>query len=59
MLTTNQMTFWNVGRSPRPIRLIHIRIMAIGCKRIESNISKSSFMGCSSRLHRFARLRSL
>jgi hypothetical protein len=25
----------------------------MGCKRIDSKISKSSFMGCSSRLHRF------
>jgi hypothetical protein len=33
--------------------LTHIRIIAIGCKIIDNKISKSSFISCSSRLHRF------
>jgi hypothetical protein len=39
--------------------LIHIRIMAIGCKRIESTISRKSFMLRLFWLASLLRLRSL
>jgi len=41
--TMNQTTFWVEVRSPRPRRFTHIRIIAMGCKTIESRISKKSF----------------
>ena len=44
ILTTNQTIFFNVVISPRATRLIHIRIIAIGCKIIESTISRKSFI---------------